>query len=112
MVIGIIPNSSTTESLLNNLDEADFKLKNVSVIMQDVNARNTIAKDTGPFKGITLNTLPNKLTQIGLSKQDAQPYLDAVTNDKVLVAMLAPKGSQAAAAEMFKDANGELIRVV
>jgi hypothetical protein len=112
MVIGIIPDASTAESFLNNLSEAEFKLKNVSVILRDLKTRNAIAKDTGPFKGVTLNSLSGKLTQLGLSSQDAQPYVDAVTNGKALVAVLSPKGAEQAAAEMFKDASGELIRTV
>ena len=112
MVIGIIADSSTAEGFLNNLSEADFKLKNVSVIMSDPKLRDAIAKDTGPFRGITVSTLPTKLAKIGIAAPDAQPYVDAVTNGKVLIAVQAPKGSQQAAAEMFQDVKAELVRTV
>lgn len=112
MVIGIIADNSTAEILLNNLSEADFKLKNVSVIMRDVKARNAITRDRGPFKGITFETLLDKLTKIGLSPTDAKPYVDAVTAGKAFVALAGPVGSEPAAAEMFHDVNGDLIRTV
>lgn len=112
MVIGIIQDSSTTEGFLNNLSEADFKLRNVSVIMSDPKLRDAIAKDTGPFRGITLNTLPTKLGKIGIPATDTQPYVDAVTNGRVFVVVQTPKSSAQAAAEMFNDVKAELVRIV
>ncbi len=112
MVIGIVPNSSRAESLLNNLDEADFKPSTVSVVMNDVAQRNQIAKDTGPLKGVTLPKLSAKLVKLGLSSADAQAFTNAVQQGQVLVAIAAPQGSQQAAAEMLSDADATLTRTI
>ncbi len=110
MVIGIVPDSSTAESLLNNLAEADFK--SVSVIMQDVAQRNAIAKDAGPLKGVTAATLAAALGRAGLSNADAQAYVQAVAQGKVLVAVRTPPGSQNAAQEMLQDVSAQMVREV
>ncbi len=112
MVIGIISKSSTAETLLNNLAEADFDLKDVSVVMKDMKTRNAIAKDAGPFKGLAVSDLNKRLAQVGLSKQDVQTFSDAVTQGKVLIAVACPKESESAAGEMLKDAFAEFIKVV
>ncbi len=112
MVIGLVSDASKTETLLNNLAEADFKLSDVSVIMRDNKTRNAIAKDAGPLKGVAANTLAAKLTQNGLSKADAQAYSDAVAKGSILVAIAAPKESQQAAVEMLNDYAPQLVKVL
>lgn len=112
MIIAILPTASSTETLLNNLSEADFDLKQVSVIMRDVKQRNAIADDAGPLKGVQAKSLAARLTQAGLSQQDAKSYAAAVTKGQVLVAMIAPAGSEAAAQEMFQDHSATLIKAL
>lgn len=112
MIVGILPNSSSAETCLNNLVEADFKRADVSVIMQDLKARNAIAKDTGPLKGIAVANLPTKLAQIGLSPQDAKTCVDDVMAGHVLIAMTVPKGSEKAAVEMMNDYAPLFVKVV
>ncbi len=111
MIIAAIPNSSYAESLLDNLSEADFNLANVSVIMRDPKTRDAIAQDAGPLKGTSFADLPTKLTQVGLSKQDAQSLIDAVAKGQALIAMNAPKGSEQAAIEMMHDQSAILVKV-
>ncbi len=110
MIVGILPNASTVETLLNNLSEADFKLSDVSVVMQDLKQRDAIAKDAGPLKGATPTNISNKLVQAGLSPQDAKVYTDAVAQGKVLVAMKVPPESAQAAKEMLQDASAQQIK--
>ncbi len=112
MVIGIIPSTSSVETLLNNLSEADFDLKDVSVILKDQKLRNKIAQDAGPFKGATAATLAARLTKLGLSKQDAQAYVDAVNNGEAFVAIAPPPESQQAAQEMLNDYQPQLVKVL
>lgn len=112
MVIGILLKSAHAEMLLSNLAEADFDLKDVSVIMHDQKARDAIAKDDGPFKGIVPSNLGDKLSHVGLSKQDVKICTDAVNQGKVLVGIACAQESESAAAEMFKDHSAEFIKVV
>ncbi len=112
MVIGIIPNISKAETLLNNLSEADFSLSDVSVIMRDRKQRDAIASDAGPFKGVSATNLPNRLVRQGMSKSDAKAYRDAVTKGGVFVAIAAAKDSESAAVDMLDDYNPRLVKVL
>ncbi len=112
MVIGIVPDASKTETLLNNLSEADFKLSSVSVIMSDPKQRNAIASDAGPFKGTSAANLPNQLVKHGLSQSDANAYQDAIMKGGVFVAIASGKATDSAAADMLRDYNPQLLKVV
>ena len=110
MILAILPDSSSTESLLNNLSEADFDLNDVSVILQDAHLRAKIAKDVGPLQGITPAHLADALQKAGIPQENAKQCHDAITNGKVLVAMkVDPKYAQAAR-EMFADYSAEIIK--
>ncbi len=112
MVIGIVPDVSSVETLLNNLSEAGFDLKTVSVILKDPALRNKIAKDTGPFKGATAADLAARLVKAGVSSQDAQAIMDAVNKGGAFVAIAPPGASQQAAVEMLNDYKPQLVKVV
>jgi hypothetical protein len=112
MIIGIIPDASTAEILLNNLSEADFNLDDISLLMRDLMLRDKIAKDTGPLKGLHQDQIATYLSQAGLSEKDAQAYQNAVAQGKVLAVMKTPPDAAAAAKEMFADQAGEFIKEI
>ncbi len=112
MVIGIIPNPSSMPTLLNNLKEADFSLKDVSIIMSDAKTRNALAKDAGPLKGVAPAQLPAKLAQAGLSQADAKAYGDALAQGKVVVAIRTARGAEQPAIAMLQDYSPENVKVV
>ncbi len=111
-IVGIIPNASTAEILLNNLSEADFHLADISLIMRDQKLRDKVAKDTGPLKGVRYDQISARLLQAGLDAQDAQAYQDAVAQGKVLAAMKTAPDVADAAKEMFADQSGESIKEI
>lgn len=110
MIYAILPDLSNTEALLNNLDEADFNLNDISVIFKDVNLRNKVAKDLGPLKGVALKILERSLVKLGLSKENAAICNEAVTNGKVLVVMKVDDKYSSAAIESFQDHSAQLIK--
>jgi hypothetical protein len=112
MIVGIIPDASSAEILLNNLSEADFNLADVSLIMRDQKLRDRITKDAGPLKGVRYDQITAHLVQAGLGAQDAQAYQDAVAQGKVLAAMETAPELMKAAKEMFSDHSGESIKEI
>jgi hypothetical protein len=110
MIWAILPDASRTETLLNNLSEADFNLDEISVIMQDLSQRNAIAKDLGPLKGVDLKKLEKALIKLGLSKEGIADCKKAIINGKVLVVMNVPDEYLPAALEMFQDHSAEMIK--
>ena len=109
MIIGLLPDVSAVEILLNNLAEAEFDLREVSVIARDSRQRKAIAKEGGPLKGATLGTLADRLVEAGLPAEDARLCRNAVAEGKVLVAMAVPPEAEKAAKEMFQDHAAQLI---
>jgi hypothetical protein len=109
MIVAILPNASTAEQLLNNLSEAEFDLKNVSVLMQDTAMRNKIAKDTGPLKGVAPAQASASLKAAGVSADAAQKCQEAIKNAKVVVAMKVDPKYEPAAREMFKDIAAQVL---
>lgn len=112
LIVGIFPDASTAEILLNNLSEADFNLDDVSLLMRDQMLRDKVAKDAGPMKGIHYNQISARLVQAGLSAKDARAYQDAVAQGKVLAIMKTAPNVVAAAKEMFADQSGESIKEI
>jgi hypothetical protein len=110
MLIGILPNVFSAETLLNNLSEADFDLNNVSVIMQDAKIRNKIAKDVGPFKGVHPEKIMDELIKAGMTKSTAKLCADALAQSKVLVAMNVSADLLASAKEMFTDESAQIVK--
>ncbi len=109
MILGILPDASKAETLLNNLSEADFNLDDVSVIMQDVATRDKITKDTGPLKGVKPAQLTRSLKKAGVLPDPMQRAADAVQNGKVLVAMNVDPKYEQAARQMFGDMSAEML---
>lgn len=112
MIVGIIPDASTAEILLNNLSEADFNLEDISLVMRDQKVRDKVAKDTGPLKGLKFDQIDDRLVRAGLSMEEAKVYQDAVSQGKVLAAMKTSPDILDAAKEMFSDQSAELIREI
>ncbi len=110
MICAILPDVFSTETLLNNLSEADFDLKEVSVIMQDIAQRDKIAKDLGPLQGVELKKLDEALIKAGMSEEGAGKCRDSITNGQVLVVMNVAEEYLAAAMEMFQDHSARLIK--
>lgn len=110
MLVGILPDISSAEILLNNLSEADFDLNTVSVIMQDVKMRDRIAKDTGPLKGVQPTMIMDRLVKAGLTQTEAKLCSDALAQSKVLVAMSVSADLLASAKEMFMDQSAQIVK--
>jgi hypothetical protein len=110
MIVAILSDASKTETLLNNLSEADFNLGDASVIMKDVKLRKAIAKDAGPLKNIALKDVSNELVKkAGLSQEAAKRCRQAIEDGHVLVVMNVADQYLPAAREMFQDQSAQLI---
>ncbi len=109
MILAILPDVSSTETLLNNLYEADFSLDDISVVMRDIEQRNAIAKDLGPLQGIDPNKIVQALIMKGVSPENAGRCNEAIQNGGVLVAMEVAEPYSESAREMFRDHSAQLI---
>jgi hypothetical protein len=109
MILAILPDPSKAESLLNNLSEADFDPKDVSIIMKNTALKKKIAPDAGPLKGVMAAQLSGALQKAGISQDQIQRCEAAVAQGKAVVAMKVDPKYEAAARQMFEDVSAEIV---
>ena len=110
MILAILDDKFSVETLLNNLSEADFNLDDVSIVMSDVEQANAFEQTKGPLKGIKPERVDEALVNMGVSKKRAKACQDAVTNGSILVVMKVADEYSQAAEEMFQDHSAQLIK--
>ncbi len=110
MILAILPDISKAETLLNNLAEADFDLKDVSVVTKDPGLRDKIAKDLGPLKGVEAVRLIDALVKAGFSNSGAKSCHVALMDGRVVIAMEIKEEYRQAAQEMFQDQSAQIIK--
>ena len=112
IVIGILPTADDVASRLNNLAEAEFAPEDTSLIMRSRADVEKLAALSGMMNGLSPDALLAKLSDLGLSSQDARLYSDAALAGSGVVAVAAPAGSEDAAAEIMTDSNGRDVRMI
>ena len=110
MILAILDDKFSVETLLNNLSEADFNLDDVSIIMSDVEQANAFEQTKGPLNGIKPERVNEALVNMGISKKGAKTCQDAVTNGSILVVMNVAEEYSSAAEEIFQDHSAQLIK--
>ena len=110
MILAILDDKFSVETLLNNLSEADFNLDDVSIVMSDVEQANAFEQNKGPLIGIKPEGVNEALVNMGISKKGAKTCQDAVTNGSILLVMNVAEEYSSAAEEIFQDHSAQLIK--
>ncbi|MGI8419212.1 MAG: hypothetical protein ACR2LN_01055 [Candidatus Levyibacteriota bacterium] len=111
IVLGVIA-SSSAETAINNLTEADFDEKNISLVMKDEQSARKIIDAYGPLKDTSVSTLPQALQRLGMQKAQSDHIIQAVVAGKALIAIQTPQEAVDAAKEMLNDYNVTLMTVL
>lgn len=112
IVMGILPDSSSAETAINNLIEAGYVERNISLVMQNEKKARSIINDFGPLKGSNAGVLDQNLERLGLSKGSRESYETSLHNGKALIAITVGDTSISATKEMLMDYNASQIYVV
>ncbi len=110
MLIAILENPSSAETLLNNLYEVDFEADEISLIMSDLKTRDMLTHDAGPLKGVHPSKIASRLIEEGLTKSDVDLCVDAIGHGKILVAFNVPSGMASVIKEMLQDHSAKIIK--
>lgn len=110
MILAILENASSVQTLLNNLSEADFDLNNISVMMKDNKLRKTLGVNAGPLKGVQPKSVMEALTRAGISEENAKVCDEAIVQGKILLVMKVADEYSPAAEEMFRDHSAQLVK--
>ncbi len=110
MILAIINDPFSVETLLNNLSEADFDLEDVSVVMGDLKRRTAYGQNAGPLNGIGPEGVGEALIGLGISEDGAKQCQDAVAQGNILVVMKVVQEYSPAAEKIFQDHSAQLIK--
>ncbi len=110
MILAILENESSVQTLLNNLSEADFDLKDVSVMTKDGKLSKAVGMDGGPLKGVRPKSVVEALTRAGVSEENAKVCDEAIVQGKILLVMTVADEYRPAAEEMFRDHSAQLVK--
>jgi hypothetical protein len=110
MILAILKDTSSVQTLLNNLSEADFDLGTVSIVMSNVEQVKAFGQNAGPLKGIKPGQVHHALVKLGISNERAKQCQDALTKGDVLLAMNIADEYSPAAEEIFQDHSAQLIK--
>jgi len=112
IIFGILPNTESLESLLNNFEEVDFDTHDISVVMKNNREARIYIDDYGPLMGADIKNLNNLLIQHGISSDDAIDYLESIEKHAVLLAISIDPVAQDVAVDMLKDYDVQDIIIV
>lgn len=110
MILAILKNISSAETLLNNLSEADFDLNEVSIIWSGSEKGNALGQDAGPLKGIKPKGVGEALIGLGVSQEGAKICQDAVINKNILLVMNVAEEYRPAAEETLRDHESQIVK--
>lgn len=102
IVLGIIP-VADAETAINNLSEADYDEKDISLVMRDVKTARLIIDDYGPLNNTNPSNIGAKLTELGVSKDSQKSYSEALENGKALLAISCTKENVNTTKSMLAD---------
>lgn len=111
VVTGIVDENSVNE-IIDNLVEADFDERDISLIMQDEKKARLIIDDNGPLKGTSLKDLEKNLQGLGMDKQTTVDYIHEVGNNKSIIAVKVEADLAKDVKETLKDFEAEFVQVI
>lgn len=86
LLLGIF-DTSTIETVINNLTEVDIAQDTISLVMNDEKTARDIIADAGPLHGVTVATLGKTLQQQGVDTAQAEHFEQLVAQGKALLAV-------------------------
>lgn len=111
IIIGVLARENANQ-LIDNLIEADFDERDMSIIMREEKEARMIHDDNGPLKGAAMDKLAEYLTRLNMDQTAIHNYISELKNDKVLVAVKVQNNTIKAVKESFEDFETELIHII
>ncbi|HLZ71862.1 MAG TPA: hypothetical protein VKV26_18315 [Dehalococcoidia bacterium] len=112
LVIGLLPNDSDADIALNNLAEADFASRQISVLTSDPLRTAALTDTPGDWGQLTPAAAVERMRTLGVADADRQTVTTGLSNGGVLIVIRAANASTTAAQEMLADQKATLVRAV
>src|SRR5947209_20391749 len=102
LLVGLLPDSSSAESAVNDYVEAGVPERRISLIMKDSTIAQAIAGNAGPLKDTSPDTLAAKLARLGIAQSDAEALVAAVQSGQPLIALTIDPGTESDAIQVIQ----------
>lgn len=106
-IVGVVPSPGDAESAVNNLTEAGIHERAISLVTANQDDARAVIDDGGPLAGVTVRTLADHLTHLGLSSATAASYAGRVEEGNALLAVHAPPQGAQSVAQSLRDAGAD-----
>ncbi|HZQ36220.1 MAG TPA: hypothetical protein VFD32_09825 [Dehalococcoidia bacterium] len=111
-VIGLLPNDSDAEIALNNLAEADFAARQISVLTTDPLRTAALTDTPGSWGQQTPDAAVERMRSLGVAEADRAAFRSGLDGGGVLIVIRTRRDTAAAAEEMLRDQQASLVRSV
>lgn len=112
LVIGLLPGDSDAEIALNNLAEADFAARQVSVLTGDPLRTAALTDTPGEWGQQTPNAAIERMRALGVAEADREAFHTGLDAGGVLIVVRTSRDTAAAAGELLSDQKATLVRTV
>lgn len=111
-VIGLLPTDSDAEIELNNLAEADFATRQISVLTTDPLRTAALTDTPGSWGQLTPDAAIERMRSLGVADADCEAFRTGLNGGGVLIVIRTQRNTTAAAEEMLRDQKASLVRSV
>jgi hypothetical protein len=105
MILALYKDTSSLETLINNLAEQEFDERCISIITRDEALPDRILKTPGPLSGNLTASTSKKLLAYGMSKQDLTKISKSLQKGSVIVLLDVSSDLSSVAEASLKDYN-------
>jgi hypothetical protein len=112
LVIGLLPNDSDAEIALNNLAEADYATRQISVLTTDPLRTAALTDTPGEWGQQTPDAAIERMRPLGVTEADREAFRTGLSGGGVLIVVRTSRDTAAAAAELLRDQKASLVRTV
>ncbi len=111
-VFGLLPSDSDAEIALNNLAEAGYATRQISVLTSDPLRTAALTDTPGSWGRQTPDAAVERMRAIGMADADREAFRSGLNGGGVLIVVRASRDTAASAAESLRDQKATLVQLV
>lgn len=112
VVVGLFARDSDAEIALNNLDEAEFPARSISLLASDPARAAVLTLVKGPWSGVAPAALATRLQRAGMAREDCQAFIARIDGGAAGIAVRVSRDTAAVAAEILTDQKADAVQTL
>ncbi len=112
LVFGLLPTDSDAEIALNNLAEADYATRQISVLTSDPLRTAALTDTPGSWGRQTPDAAAERMRALGMVDADREAFRSGLNGGGVLIVVRTSRDTADSAAELLRDQKATLVKLV